>query len=129
MSEIQNMGAYTFAKKPTGIPVPGNKVIDEYIGRLNSNTDNVSVAKMIAPPGWGEPRQIPEFDEITIVISGRMQVETDNEVIELKVNQPFLAHKNHSIRYSNPYDEPAEYWAICIPAFSNETVNRDKDEL
>lgn len=127
MAEIQKTHAYTFAKSPTQIPVPGNKIIEEYIGLLNSSTSGVSVAKMVAPPGWEEPAQTPEFDEITIVLSGRMQVEMEGKAIELKPNQPFLAHKQNRIRYSNPYSEPAEYYAICIPAYSNETVNREND--
>ncbi len=127
MSDLQKQDAYTFAKTPTDIPIPGDKVIQEYIGRLNSSTESISAAKMVAPPGWEEPRQIPEFDELTIVLSGKIQVEIDNEVIELQVDEPFIAHKRHFVRYSNPYDEPAEYWSICIPAFSIETVNRDKE--
>lgn len=114
----------THALAPVKIPVPGNKIIEEYIGLLNSGTSRFSVARMVAPPGWEEPEQTPEFDEITIVINGRMQAEVDGTVVEIAPNQPFVAHKNSTVRYSNPYGEPAEYWAVCVPAFSPETVNR-----
>lgn len=127
MANTEKTEAFTFAKKPTLIPVPGDKIIEEFIGLLNSETERVSVAKMVAPPGWGEPEQTPEFDEITIVLSGKMLVEMDGEKIELYPSQPFLAYKNHKVRYSNPFNEPAEYWAICVPAFTNETVNREND--
>jgi mannose-6-phosphate isomerase-like protein (cupin superfamily) len=127
MTDVYKTDAFTFAKKPSRIPIPGNKVIEEFIGLLNSETEQVSVARMVAPPGWEEPEQTPEFDEITIVLSGKMRVEMDGKNFDLKPNQPFLAHKNCKIRYSNPFDETAEYWAICIPAFSIETVNREQD--
>lgn len=127
MAEVEKQDAFTFAKKATQIPIPGNKVIEEFVGLLNSGTNQVSVAKMVAPPGWGEPPQTPEFDEITIVTSGKILVEIKEKAIEVQADQPFIAHKNNKIRYSNPFDTPAEYWAICIPAFSNETVNREND--
>lgn len=112
-------------EKPTPIPVPGGKLIEEFIGRVNSGTDSVSLARMTAPPGWEEPEQTPEFDEITLVISGKMQVEINGETITVEPERPFLAHRHQTVRYSNPFDEPAEYWAICTPAFSNVTVNRE----
>lgn len=116
----------THALAPVKIPVPGNKVIEEFIGLLNSGTSQFSVARMVAPPGWEEPEQTPEFDEITIVINGRMQAEVDGQAVEIAANQPFVAHKNCTVRYSNPFDEQAEYWAVCVPAFSPETVNRSE---
>lgn len=117
--------AYTYAVSPTVIPVPGNKSIKEYLGLKNTGHRQLSVARMVAPPGWAEPAQSPEFDEVTIVLSGKMQVEIAGEVIDIDAGQPFLAHKGHTIRYSNPFDEPAEYWAICAPAFSIHTANRE----
>lgn len=127
MADMKKTGAYTLATTSTKIPVPGNKVIEEFIGLVNSGTAITSVAKMVAPPGWGEPAQTPEFDEITIVLSGKMRVEINGETVDLESNQPFIAHKHQNVRYSNPFEEPAEYWAICIPAYSNETVNRVND--
>lgn len=119
--------AYTLAKEPARVPVPGNKTIEEFIGQLNSETNEVSVAYMIAPPGWKEPEQTPEFDEITIVVSGCMQVEAAGDKIILEANQTILIHRNQTVRYSNPFEESVEYWAICIPAFTNETVNRETE--
>lgn len=116
---------YTHALSPAVIPVPGNKTIEEYLGLQNSGHRQLSVARMVAPPGWEEPAQTPEFDEVTIVLSGKMQAEIAGEVIEIEPSRPFLAHKGFKIRYSNPFDEPAEYWAICTPAFSTDTVNRE----
>lgn len=127
MSDAENEQAYTLAKKPTAIPVPGNKVIEEFIGNLNTGTDAFSVARMVAPADWKEPAQTPEFDEITIMISGRMQVEIDGKRIIISEQETFVAHKNHTVRYSNPFDEEAVYWAVCIPAFSIETVNRETE--
>ena len=117
--------AYTHALSPAVIPVPGNKTIEEFLGHQNSGHQQLSVARMVAPPGWEEPPQTPEFDEVTIVLSGKMQAEIAGEVIEIDAGQPFLVHKGHTIRYSNPFNEPAEYWAICTPAFSIDTVNRE----
>ena len=111
---------------PTEIPVPGNKIIEEFIGLLNSGTSQFSVARMVAPPGWEEPEQTPEFDEVTIVIRGSMQAEIDGKSVKIEANQPFVALKNSTVRYSNPFDEPAEYWAVCVPAFSPDTVNRSE---
>lgn len=114
------------AISPVKIPVPGNKIIEEYIGLQNSGTSQFSVARMLAPPGWEEPEQTPEFDEVTIVIRGRMQAEIDGRAVNIEANQPFVARKNSTVRYSNPFGEPAEYWAVCVPAFSPETVNRSE---
>ncbi|PWN07930.1 cupin domain-containing protein [Rhodohalobacter mucosus] len=114
------------ALSPVKIPVPGNKIIEEYIGLQNSGTSQFSVARMVAPPGWEEPEQKPEFDEVTIVIRGRMQAEVDGKLVKIEANQPFVARKNCTVRYSNPFDEEAEYWAVCVPAFSPDTVNRSE---
>ena len=116
---------YTLAQKPTLIPVPGDKTISEYIGRVNSDTQAVSVARMEAPPGWSEPAQTPQFDEITIMLEGKMMVEINGEEILLEAGQTIMVHKNHTVRYSNPFSDNAIYWAVCVPAFSPETVNRN----
>jgi len=116
--------SYTFAEHPEQIPIPGNKTIAEYIGRLNTGTENVSVARMEAPAGWSEPEQKPEFDEVTILLEGRMSVVIEGEEVIMNPGSVIVTHKGKTVRYSNPFDEKAVYWAICIPAFSPETVNR-----
>ena len=111
-------------KKPTKIPVPGGKLIEEFIGRVNSGDRNVSVAHMIAPANWGEEPQTPDFDEITIMLRGKMQIETPDETIVLSAGEVFFVQKGVKICYSNPFDEENEYWAICFPAFSVELAGR-----
>ena len=112
---------------PTIIEAAGNKIkiIEEFFGKVNSNSDEISIAKMKSPQGWIEPGQCPEFDEYTIVIKGCLRVETKVETIDVKEGQAILATKNEWIRYSSPYEFGAEYIAVCIPAFSPDTVNRD----
>lgn len=119
--------------KPTLIPQPsrveavGNKpkLIDEYVGRVNSNTSALSVAQMQSPGGWQEPGQRPDFDEFTVVIKGMLQVEYDGGLLEVRAGQAVIAHKGEWVRYSTPEPEGAEYFAICYPAFSPDTVHRD----
>lgn len=101
------------------------KLIDEYVGALNNQETRISVAHMRSPAGWLEPGQTPEFDEYTIVLRGRMRVEHRKGVIEISAGQGVLARAGEWIRYSTP-DEPAEYIAICLPAFSPATVHRDE---
>ena len=108
---------------PTQIPVPGNKIIDEYIGRVNSGDTQASVAHMRSPAGWSEPGQRPDFDEYTIVIKGVMRVEHEAGVSEIRAGQAIIARKGEWVRYSTP--EGAEYMAICVPAFAPDTVHRD----
>ncbi len=109
---------------PTRIPVPGNKLIEEYIGRVNSAHDAVSIAHMHSPPGWFEPGQTPEFDEFTLVLAGCMRVEHASGVTEVRPGQAIVTNKGEWVRYSTP--EGAEYVAICLPAFSPDTVHRDE---
>ena len=109
---------------PKTIPVPGNKLIEEYIGRVNSGHAGVSIAHMHSPPGWSEPGQTPEFDEFTLVLKGTMRVQHASGVTEVRAGQAIVAAKGEWVRYSTP--EGAEYVAICIPAFSPDTVNRDE---
>jgi mannose-6-phosphate isomerase-like protein (cupin superfamily) len=108
---------------PTCIPVPGNKIIDEYIGRVNSGDTQASVAHMRSPAGWSEPGQRPEFDEYTVVLKGMMRVEHEGGATEVKAGQAMIARKGEWVRYSTP--DGAEYVAICVPAFSPDTVHRD----
>jgi len=110
--------------EPTKIPVPGGKIIDEHIGRVNSGDSNVSIAHMRSPAGWSEPGQTPEFDEYTVVLKGCMNVEHKDGVMEVRAGQSVFCPRNEWIRYSTP--EGAEYVAICIPAFSPDTVHRDE---
>jgi quercetin dioxygenase-like cupin family protein len=108
---------------PTQIPVPGNKIIDEYIGRVNSGDTQASIAHMRSPAGWSEPGQRPDFDEYTIVLKGVMRVEHEAGVTEVNAGQAIIARKGEWVRYSTP--EGAEYMAICVPAFAPDTVHRD----
>ena len=108
---------------PTRIPVPGDKIIDEYIGRVNSGDAQVSIARMRSPAGWSEPGQRPEFDEYTVVLQGVMRVEHEGGVTDVGAGQAIITRKGEWVRYSTP--EGAEYVAICVPAFSPETVHRD----
>lgn len=116
---------YIHVQHPQRIPVPGNKLIEEFIGRANTDTSDVSVAHMIAPPQWTEEPQTPEFDEITIMLRGRMHIEIAGETVVLGAGEVFLSKKGKTIRYSNPFDEENEYWAICNPAFSVELAGRN----
>jgi ethanolamine utilization protein EutQ (cupin superfamily) len=108
---------------PARIPVPGDKLIDEYAGRVNTGDMHVSVAHMRSPAGWSEPGQSPEFDELTLVLKGAVRVEHGDGVMDVRAGQAVWANKGEWIRYSTP--EGAEYIAICLPAFSPDTVHRD----
>jgi mannose-6-phosphate isomerase-like protein (cupin superfamily) len=112
---------------PTRITAAGNKpkLIDEYIGRVNSGTESVSVAHMRSPGGWSEPRQRPEFTEYTIVLAGMVRVEHDGGTLDVQVGQAVIVEPGERIRYSTPRPEGAEYIAVCLPAFSPDTVHRE----
>lgn len=112
---------------PTIIEAAGNKpkIIQEYFGRVNSKTESVSIAKMTSPQGWIEPGQRPEFDEYTVVLKGTLQVKTEKEIIDVKAGSAILTKKGEWIQYSTPKEGGAEYVAVCLPAFSPETVRRD----
>ena len=114
--------------KPTRIEAAGNKpkLIDEYIGRVTSKTGEASVAHMRSPAGWQEPGQTPEFDEFTVVVKGMLRVEHAAGVIDVRAGQAVIVPKAAWIRYSTPEADGAEYFAICVPAFSPETVHRDE---
>ena len=111
---------------PTIIEACGNKpkIIREFFGRVNSDQSDLSLARMSSPAGWEEPGQRPEFDEYTLVLSGHMVVETEGESVELRADQAFLARAGDWIRYTTP--EATEYIAVCLPAFSPDTVHRDE---
>lgn len=114
-------------ESPTKIPVPGNKIIEEFVGRVNSKTHTISIAKMNSPSGWSEPGQRPEFDEYTLVLRGKMRVEHEGGVTEVRGGQAIVTRAGEWVRYSTPYPEGCEYVAICTPAFSPEMVNRDSE--
>ena len=109
--------------KPTRIPVPGGKVIDEYIGRVTSGEAAVSVAHMVAPGGWVEPYQQPEFDEYTLVLRGRITVDTPDGPVEVSAGQAIVTRAGERIRYSTK--DGAEYVAICLPAFAPDLAKRE----
>lgn len=117
----------TLISQPTQITAAGNKpkVIREYIGRVNSKTDAVSVAHMTSPSGWVEPGQTPQFDEYTVVLKGMLRVDHANGTIDVHSGQAIIAHAGEWVRYSTPEPDGADYVAICLPAFSMETVHRD----
>jgi mannose-6-phosphate isomerase-like protein (cupin superfamily) len=112
---------------PTVVPAVGTKpkIIEEYIGRVNSAHQDLSVAVMRSPGGWVEPGQRPDFDEITVVLAGMLQVEYDGGMMEIRAGQAVVTAKGEWIRYSTPESDGAHYFAICTPAFSPETVHRD----
>jgi ethanolamine utilization protein EutQ len=118
----------TLIPQATRIQSAGNKpkLIDEYIGRVNSKTTAASVAHMRSPQGWLEPGQTPEFDEFTIVLKGMLRVEHKGGTLDVHGGQAVVAHAGEWIRYSTPGAEGAEYIAVCLPAFSMETVHRDQ---
>ena len=118
----------TLISQPTRIQSAGNKpkLIDEYVGRVNSQTSSTSIAHMRSPAGWSEPGQTPEFDEFTVVLKGTVHVEHNGGTMEVAVGQAIIAHAGEWIRYSTPNEGGAEYIAVCLPAFSMETVNRDE---
>lgn len=117
----------TVIAQPTRVQAAGNKpkLIDEYIGRLNSKTSEVSVAHMRSPGGWQEPGQTPEFDEFTVVLKGTLRVDYKDGSVDIHAGQAVIAHKGEWVRYSTPDADGAEYIAVCVPAFSIETVRRD----
>ena len=115
-------------KSPSVIESAGNKpkIIEEFIGRVNSKNDAVSIARMKSPGGWIEPGQTPEFDEYTIVLKGLLKVETKAENFEVKAGEAVICKNGEWIRYSTPLPEGAEYIAVCLPAFSPNIVHRDE---
>lgn len=112
---------------PTLIEAAGNKPkrIEEFVGRVNSATDAVSIARMKSPEGWQEPGQTPAFDEYTLVLAGALRVETRGEVLRVAAGEAVHAPAGEWVRYSTPEPGGAEYVAVCLPAFSPATVHRD----
>lgn len=116
---------YIIQKKPFIVPTTDGKLIEEHFGNASSKSSGISIAHMVAPPKWEEPFQTPEFEEYTYVIKGKKQFIIDDEVIVLKAGESIKINKNVRVQYSNPFNEPCEYIAICLPAFSINLVNRE----
>jgi mannose-6-phosphate isomerase-like protein (cupin superfamily) len=120
------MKPYYVQNKPFIVPTIDGKLIEEHFGKASIEDGNYSFAHMIAPAGWSEPFQTPEFDEITYVFKGRKKVEIGDETIVLEANQSLSIKKGVRVRYSNPYNEPAEYISFCLPAFTLEGAHREE---
>lgn len=118
----------TLISQPTRITAAGNKpkLIDEYIGRVNSRHAAVSVAHMRSPQGWIEPGQTPEFDEFTVVLRGLLHVKSNAGEFDVHAGQAVVAHAGEWVQYSTPHADGAEYLAVCLPAFPMESVHRDE---
>jgi len=115
-------------ERATRIEAAGNKpkIIEEYVGRVNSDTQALSVAHMRSPSGWVEPGQRPEFDEYTVVLAGRLHVEYEGGALDVAAGQAVISHAGEWVRYGSPDPEGAEYVAVCAPAFSPDNVHRDE---
>ena len=118
---------YSIQKSPFVVPTNDGKLIEEHFGNATDGNPNISIAHMIAPPGWSEPFQTPEFDEYTFIIKGKKQFIIDDEIIVLEAGQSIKVAKHTRLQYSNPFTEPCVYLAICLPAFSIESVNRENE--
>lgn len=119
----------TLIEIPTRIQAAGNKpkIIEEYIGRVNSRDERVSVALMRSPGGWTEPGQTPEFDEFSIVLKGLLRVTFRGGSLDVRAGQAVIAHREEWVQYSTPEEDGAEYIAVCLPAFSPIIVHRDDE--
>ncbi len=116
---------FTIQKAPFVVPTDDGKLIEEHFGNAADGNSQISIAHMIAPPGWSEPFQTPEFDEYTYIVKGKKQFIIDGETVVLEAGQSIKIGKNTRVQYSNPFTEPCEYLAICTPAFSMGLVNRE----
>ena len=118
----------TLISKPTIIKAVGNKpkIIEEFVGRVNTADNAVSVAHMVSPSGWMEPGQTPEFDEYTVVLRGTLRVMHNSGLLDVHAGQAVMVHRGEWVQYSSPGAEGAEYIAVCLPAFSPDTVHRDE---
>jgi len=118
-----------FISKPSVVEACGTKpkLIEEFVGRMNNDESRLSIARMKSPCGWVEPGQRPHFDEFTVVLSGMLRVRTESDVIEVRAGQSIVCNAGEWIQYSSPEQDGAEYIAVCLPAFSPQTVNRDSE--
>lgn len=120
------MKKYFIQNNPFVVPTTDGKLIEEHHGLATTKNKDLSIAHMIAPPGWSEPFQTPEFDEYTYIIKGKKQFIIENEKIVLEAGQSIKIEKNTQVQYSNPFDEVCEYIAICTPSFSMDLVHREE---
>jgi mannose-6-phosphate isomerase-like protein (cupin superfamily) len=120
------MKKYFIQKEPFVVPTTDGKLIEEHHGSATTNNSAISIAHMVAPPGWSEPFQTPEFDEYTYIIKGKKQFIIENETIVLEAGQSIKIERNTRVQYSNPFDEACEYIAICTPAFDFNKVHREE---
>jgi mannose-6-phosphate isomerase-like protein (cupin superfamily) len=116
---------YFLQTAPFVVPTTDGKRIEEHAGLASTGRGDISIAHMLAPAGWSEPHQTPQFDEWTLVSRGKKMFEIDGEQIEVAAGQSILVKKGARVRYSNPFDAECEYWSVCLPAFSIENVNRE----
>lgn len=121
------MKKYFIQKTPFVVPTTDGKLIEEHHGLATTGNNEISIANMMAPPGWSEPFQTPEFDEYTYIISGKKQFIIEDEIIILEAGQSIKIEKNTRVQYSNPFEEPCVYLAICKPAFSMDLVHREEN--
>ncbi|MEM8529084.1 MAG: cupin domain-containing protein [Bacteroidota bacterium] len=120
------MSKYAVQKSPFIVPTTDGKLIEEHFGRASDGNSQISIAHMVAPPHWSEPFQTPEFEEYTYIVRGKKQFIINGEKIILEAGQSIKIEKNVRVQYSNPFEEECEYLAICLPAFSMESVNREE---
>jgi len=118
--------AFLLQTNPFRVPAEQNKVILEHFGLATMAPDNLSLAFMVAPPGWSEPFQTPEFDEYSLVITGRKQIVIDCETLVLEAGQSIRVSRGHRVQYSNPFDEACTYVSVCSPAFDPVKVHREE---
>ncbi|MFZ0390001.1 MAG: cupin [Calditrichia bacterium] len=121
------MQKYYLQTDPVRIPAQNNKVIEEHFGLQSTKSSDYSIARMSAPAGWEEPFQTPEFDEIILMGAGSLRADVDGKILEISGGESLLVRKGVRVQYSNPFNETAEYWSICIPAFSPDSAHREYD--
>jgi ethanolamine utilization protein EutQ len=117
---------YRLQKSPFIVPTSDKKYIAEHFGKATDGNEQLSIAYMIAPPGWSEPAQNPEFDAYTLVVKGKKQLVVDGVTVIFNPVESIKVNKNNSVQYSNPFKEPCEYVSVCTPAFSMEKTNREE---
>ncbi len=118
---------YSIQKAPFVVPTTDGKLIEEHFGNATDGNSKISIAHMVAPAGWSEPFQTPEFDEYTYIIRGKKQFIVDGDTVVLEAGQSIKIEKNTRVQYSNPFDAECEYLAVCLPAFSIDLVNREEE--
>jgi ethanolamine utilization protein EutQ len=121
------MKKYKIQDSPFIVPTADGKLIEEHFGLATDGNSQISIAHMVAPSGWSEPFQTPEFDEYTYIIKGKKQFVVDGDPVILEAGQSIKIEKNTRVQYSNPFVEPCEYLAVCLPAFSIDAVNREAE--